>query len=215
MRSSPRCGCPRPRPGTSVATRSCGPGRPSISRSSPCPSRARATPRARSRPRASSWARSAASRARCRALPRSWPAIAPRPSCSTRWARRRIEYNPSRDLGMCWGGVMSVFFERVALPSRLVVLGAGHIARPLVAIASAVGFRVVVVDEREEWAAGERFPDAAAIHVDDPQAVVAELALDAETAVVGGTHHHPLDQALVRALVASRAGVCGLAGSEA
>jgi xanthine dehydrogenase accessory factor len=82
-------------------------------------------------------------------------------------------------------------------------------------MAAAVGFRVVVVDEREEWAQGERFPDAAAIHVDDPQAVVAELALDPETAVVVVTHHHPLDQALVRALVASHAGFCGLVGSEA
>jgi xanthine dehydrogenase accessory factor len=131
-------------------------------------------------------------------------------------ARSRLaEYNLSRDLGMCCGGVMSVFFERVALPPRLVVLGAGHIARPLVAMAATVGFRVVVVDEREEWAALERFPDAAQVHVDDPQAVVAELALDAATAVVVVTHHHPLDQALVRALVASQAGFCGLVGSEA
>jgi xanthine dehydrogenase accessory factor len=128
---------------------------------------------------------------------------------------RLAEYNLSRDLGMCCGGVMSVFFERVQFPPRLVVLGAGHIARPLVAIAAQVGFRVVVVDEREEWAQKERFPDATALHVDDPQAVVAELALDAETAVVVVTHHHPLDQALVRALVASSAGFCGLVGSEA
>jgi xanthine dehydrogenase accessory factor len=128
---------------------------------------------------------------------------------------RLAEYNLSRDLGMCCGGVMCVFFERVQFPPRLVVLGAGHIARPLVAIAAQVGFRVVVVDEREEWAQAERFPDATALHVDDPQAVVAELALDAETAVVVVTHHHPLDQALVRALVASSAGFCGLVGSEA
>jgi xanthine dehydrogenase accessory factor len=128
---------------------------------------------------------------------------------------RLAEYNLSRDLGMCCGGVMCVFFERVQFPPRLVVLGAGHIARPLVAIAAQVDFRVVVVDEREEWAQAERFPDATALHVDDPQAVVAELALDAETAVVVVTHHHPLDQALVRALVASSAGFCGLVGSEA
>jgi len=110
---------------------------------------------------------------------------------------------------------MQVFLERVALPTRLVVLGAGHIARPLVALAAAVDFRVVVVDEREPWATRERFPAADAVHADDPEAVVAELALDAQTAVIVVTHHHPLDQALVKALVGSRAGFCGLVASEA
>lgn len=128
---------------------------------------------------------------------------------------RLLELNLSRDLGMCCGGVMTVFFERVALPARLVVLGAGHIARPLVELASAVGFEAVVIDEREAWADPARFPKALAVHCDDPEAVIAELALDSDTAVVVVTHHHPLDQALVRALVASRAGFCGLVGSEA
>jgi xanthine dehydrogenase accessory factor len=128
---------------------------------------------------------------------------------------RLIELNLSRDLGMCCGGVMKVFLERVAMPARLVVLGAGHIARPLVELASQVGFESIVVDAREAWADKERFPSARAVHCDDPEAVIAELALDADTAVVVVTHHHPLDQALVRALVGSRAGFCGLVGSEA
>jgi xanthine dehydrogenase accessory factor len=131
-------------------------------------------------------------------------------------ARTRLEeLNLSRDLGMCCGGVMTVFFERVVLPARLVVLGAGHIARPLVEFAAQVGFETVVVDEREAWADPERFPRASKVACDDPEAVVAELALDDQTAVVVVTHHHPLDQALVRALVGSRAGFCGLVGSEA
>ncbi|MEP7028633.1 MAG: xanthine dehydrogenase accessory protein XdhC [Candidatus Eisenbacteria bacterium] len=130
-------------------------------------------------------------------------------------ASRLLELNLSRDLGMCCGGVMSVFLERLALPDRLIVLGAGHIAKPLVEFAAAVGFETVVVDEREAWADRARFPAAQAVTCDDPEAAVAELALDERTAVVVVTHHHPLDQALVRALVGSRAGFCGLVGSEA
>jgi len=130
-------------------------------------------------------------------------------------ATRLLELNLSRDLGMCCGGVLTVFLERVQMPARLVVLGAGHIARPLVELASAVGFETVVVDAREAWADAARFPRARAVHCDDPEAVIAELALDLDTAVVVVTHHHPLDQALVRALVGSRAGFCGLVGSEA
>jgi xanthine dehydrogenase accessory factor len=127
---------------------------------------------------------------------------------------RLLALNLTADLGMCCGGFVKVFLERVTMPARLVVLGAGHIARPLVELAARVGFVVTVVDEREAWARAERFPDAKAVVCDDAEAAVGELALDTDTAVVVVTHSHPLDQALVRALTGSRAGFFGLVGSE-
>jgi xanthine dehydrogenase accessory factor len=129
-------------------------------------------------------------------------------------ASRFLTLNLSADLGMCCGGQMKVFLERVTMPARLVVLGAGHIARPLVELASRAGFAVTVVDEREAWARAERFPDAKSVVCDDAEAAVSELVLDSDTAVVVVTHSHPLDQALVKALTGSRAGFFGLVGSE-
>lgn len=129
-------------------------------------------------------------------------------------ATRLLSINLTTELGMCCGGTMRVFLERVTMPARLVVLGAGHIAKPLVAFASATGFEVTVVDERIAWADPERFPAAHQVLCDDPEAVVSELLLDPDTAVVVVTHHHPLDQALVKALTGSRAGFFGLVGSE-
>jgi xanthine dehydrogenase accessory factor len=129
-------------------------------------------------------------------------------------ATRLLTLNLTTELGMCCGGTMTVFLERVALPARLVVLGAGHIARPLVELAAKVGFATTVIDGREAWADAARFPADAQVVCDDPEAAVGELVLDADTAVVVVTHHHPLDQALVKALVGSRAGFFGLVGSE-
>ena len=43
---------------------------------------------------------------------------------------------------------------------RLIVLGGGHIALPLVEIASKVGFQVTVVDDRPSFANNSRFPSA-------------------------------------------------------
>ena len=127
---------------------------------------------------------------------------------------RLAAINLTTELGMCCGGTMTVFLERVTLPARLVVLGAGHIARPLVELAGRMGFDTVVIDGREAWADPERFPTAGTVVCDDPEAAVSELTLDADTAVVVVTHHHPLDQALVKALVGSKAGFFGLVGSE-
>lgn len=129
-------------------------------------------------------------------------------------ATRLVAVNLTTELGMCCGGTMSVFLEKVAMPARLVVLGAGHIALPLARFAGDVGFETLVVDGREAWADPARFPAGTRVLCDEPEAVVHELDLDADTAVVVVTHHHPLDQALVRALAGSRAGFFGLVGSE-
>ena len=43
---------------------------------------------------------------------------------------------------------------------ELIIVGAGHIARPLCRIGALLGFRVTVVDDRPDFATQERFPEA-------------------------------------------------------
>jgi xanthine dehydrogenase accessory factor len=122
--------------------------------------------------------------------------------------------NLTRDLGMCCGGEMKIFFERVRGAERLVVFGGGHIGRALAETAARVGFEVTVVDQREEWARAERFPKAAQVVNEEPEVVLPELLIDEATYCVVVTHDHPLDQALVKALLGSRAGFVGLVASR-
>ena len=49
------------------------------------------------------------------------------------------------------------------VPSRAIIFGGGHIAAALAPILNSVDFRVAVIDERPEFAANERFPDAAQV----------------------------------------------------
>ena len=58
------------------------------------------------------------------------------------------------------GGKVEVFFEVMPAPPKLVVVGAGHIAVPLVQLARILDFHVVVTDDRLAYANRERFPDA-------------------------------------------------------
>jgi xanthine dehydrogenase accessory factor len=122
--------------------------------------------------------------------------------------------NLTRDLGMCCGGEMKIFFERVRGAERLVVFGGGHIGRALAETAARVGFEVTVVDQREEWARAERFPSAHQVMNEEPEVVLPELLLDESTYCVVVTHDHPLDQALVKALLGSRTGFVGLVASR-
>ena len=48
-------------------------------------------------------------------------------------------------------------------PQRAIIFGGGHIASALAPILKNVDFRVIVMDERPEFATNERFPDAAQV----------------------------------------------------
>ncbi|MEY8839047.1 XdhC family protein, partial [Cribrihabitans sp. XS_ASV171] len=72
-------------------------------------------------------------------------------------------------------------------PLRLIVVGAVHIAQALVPMARIAGYDPVIVDPREAFASESRFPGERILH-DWPDEAVAQLGLDARTAVVLLTH---------------------------
>ncbi|MGD8538265.1 MAG: XdhC family protein [Candidatus Aminicenantes bacterium] len=57
-------------------------------------------------------------------------------------------------------GTLNVFFEASLPDETLLIVGAGHIASPLCEMAKLVGFRVVIADDREDYANVQRFPQA-------------------------------------------------------
>jgi xanthine dehydrogenase accessory factor len=66
-------------------------------------------------------------------------------------------------------------------PARLFVVGAGHIALPLARLGVMLGFAVVVLDDREDFATTDRFPNASRVlRVDfgDPFAATRPMAAD-------------------------------------
>ncbi|MBO6129937.1 MAG: XdhC family protein [Pseudobutyrivibrio sp.] len=54
----------------------------------------------------------------------------------------------------------NIFFEPFFKQERLIILGAGHLAVPLSMMAKLIGFYVVVIDDREDFADSQRFPYA-------------------------------------------------------
>jgi len=61
------------------------------------------------------------------------------------------------------GAACTLYLEPHAPPPSLVIVGAGHIARPLCRVGAMLGFRVTVLDDRPEFATRERFPEAAEV----------------------------------------------------
>lgn len=106
-----------------------------------------------------------------------------------------------RDLGMCCGGSMEVFVEYLDTQARLILIGAGHVAQAIAPVAAGVGFRVVVVDDREDMLAHPAFVPVIRhmADVDELEAVVPDV--DARDYLVIATRDHARDeQALAAAL---------------
>ena len=113
------------------------------------------------------------------------------------------------------GGVRA-FVEVLEPPVRLAICGAGHDAIPLVRAASVLGWRAVVIDDREAFLTRDRFPEASGfVHVDAPEEAAKAAAVDTRTFVVVMTHNFLRDKAYLRSLLPSPAAYVGMLGPAA
>ena len=129
-----------------------------------------------------------------------------------------VRYSLNEELaaesGLICGGVMEVFIEPVVPTPDLYLLGAGHVSVEVARVASATGFRVHVVDDREKFANAERFPGAEVVVGDIPSWLTSvSLPADAFVAVVTRGHRHDFEA--VRALAGRPLRYLGLIGSRA
>ena len=95
---------------------------------------------------------------------------------------------------------------------RLAVVGAVHIAQPLMQMARLAGFDTVLIDPREAFATSDRFPGEKIVH-DWPDAALGDFGLDARTGVVTLTHDPKLDDPAIIAALKSDVFYLGCLGS--
>lgn len=104
-------------------------------------------------------------------------------------------------------------FAQVSNPAkRLIVVGAVHIAQPLVVMAQTAGYAVSIVDPRGAFATKERFPGVA-LSEDWPDDALTALNIDTRTAVVTLTHDPKLDDPALMVALRSPAFYIGALGS--
>ena len=90
-------------------------------------------------------------------------------------------------------GTATVYIELHGQPAGMVIVGAGHIAIPLSRLGNMLGLRVEVLDDRPDFANGERFPEAAAVRVIDFRDPFARTPLAPHDHVVLVTRGHSFD----------------------
>jgi xanthine dehydrogenase accessory factor len=106
------------------------------------------------------------------------------------------------------------FVEVVVPPSLLLVVGASHVAMPLVTLARTLGYRTAVVDGRPRFATRERFPDADDLKIGIPSELIAAYPMIPTTALVLVAHDYKYDLPVLRHALASPVGYVGMLGSS-
>ncbi|HOV86917.1 MAG TPA: XdhC family protein [Syntrophobacteraceae bacterium] len=95
------------------------------------------------------------------------------------------------------------------------IFGCGHVAQQLAPLCRLVGFRVVVLDDREEFANRERFPSADEIRVlESFEGVTDLLPIDPECYLVIVTRGHRSDGLVLSQCLRTHAGYIGMMGSR-
>ena len=108
-----------------------------------------------------------------------------------------------------------LFLEPCLQAQQVVLCGAGHIARYVAQLAGQVGFRVVVLDDRAEFAARARFPEAQEVKVVDGYAgCFLEISLGPGSHVVILTRGHAHDAEVLAQALSAKAPSIGMIGSR-
>jgi len=118
------------------------------------------------------------------------------------------------DNGLICGGQLDVFVEPVLPVPRAFIFGAGHISKSLSKVATLAGFATVVVDNREAFANGERFPEAAAVHAAEYEDVFPSLPINETSYVIVVTRGHRDDMRVLKLAVATPARYIAMIGSK-
>ena len=111
-------------------------------------------------------------------------------------------------------GQVEVFVDVFVPAARMIVVGAVHIAIPLVTLSKALGYHTIVIDPRSAFATPERFPHVDELITDWPSTALEKLHLDEGCYIAVISHDEKLDNPALKVALASPARYVGVLGTR-
>jgi xanthine dehydrogenase accessory factor len=116
--------------------------------------------------------------------------------------------------GMICGGNMEVFVEPILPEPCLFIFGGGHISLFLAKMGKMVGLKVVVIDDRPEFANPERFPEADEVIAQDVPLAFPRLSTNKASYIAIVTRGHLQDETVLEWAAKTDAAYIGMIGSR-
>jgi len=118
------------------------------------------------------------------------------------------------DNGLICGGQLNVFVEAIIPQPRAFIFGAGHISKSLSKVATLAGFATVIVDDREQFANRDRFPEADEVHAGEYEDVFPKLEVNHSSYIVIVTRGHRDDMRVLKWALTTSARYISMIGSK-
>ena len=116
--------------------------------------------------------------------------------------------------GAICGGEMKIFIDILQPKEEVLIFGAGHIAVCVSKLAKTVGFKVIVIDDRKEFANQDRFPEADEIIAEEIEEALTHLNITPSTYIIILTRGHLKDEEVLGSVIRSNAAYIGMIGSR-
>ena len=118
------------------------------------------------------------------------------------------------DEGAICGGEINVFIDVLKPKEEALIFGAGHIAISVSRLAKLVGFKVVIIDDRKEFANKNRFPQADEIIVEEVENALTYLNINSSSYIIVLSRGHLKDEEVLNLVIGSSAAYIGVIGSR-
>jgi xanthine dehydrogenase accessory factor len=118
------------------------------------------------------------------------------------------------ELDLPSGQKITCLWEAVLADPTVYLFGAGHVSLQVAKLAKMVGFKLVVMDDRKDFANRERFPQADDIWVNDYQDVLNGKNLGEDAYLVILTRGHMYDKEVLSQAIRKNAKYVGMIGSS-
>jgi len=118
------------------------------------------------------------------------------------------------DEGAICGGEMKIFIDVLQPKEEVLIFGAGHVAVCVSKLAKMMGFKVTIIDDREEFANQDRFPEADEIITEGIERALTHIKITSSTYIIIVTRGHLQDQEVLASVIKSKAAYLGMIGSR-
>jgi len=118
------------------------------------------------------------------------------------------------DNGLICGGQLNIFIEPVLPQPFAYIFGAGHISKSLSKIADLAGFATIIIDNREQFASRDRFPEAGSIFAEEYEDAFPKLEVNESSYIIIVTRGHRDDMRVLRWAVSTPARYVAMIGSR-
>lgn len=110
---------------------------------------------------------------------------------------------------------LELIIEHIKGKPQLVICGGGHIALSLASMAKMLDFNVIVIDDREEFANKDRFPEADNVICDNFSNALNNISFNKNSYFVIVTRGHKADQECLEKILKNEFRYLGMIGSKA